>query len=89
MKAELLEALDKLPVTQKAHKYEPSIEDVVDVAFKAGIKEVVEQLYKHRLEERVKEESHYAGGVSNWAYEELSDMPWWQAKLKEWGIKAD
>jgi len=44
MEAKLREAVWSLPVIQKAHIYEPKIEDVAEISFKAGIKEVGEAL---------------------------------------------
>ena len=45
MEAKLQEVINSLPVIQKAHIYEPRIEDVAETSFKAGIKEMVE-IYK-------------------------------------------
>ena len=36
METKLQEQINKLPVIQKAHIYEPKIEDVAQLAFKAG-----------------------------------------------------
>ena len=36
MEAKLQEAINKLPVIQKAHIYEPKVDDVAELSFKAG-----------------------------------------------------
>ena len=39
MKTKLQEAINQLPVIQKAHIYEPTIENVAEISFKAGQEE--------------------------------------------------
>lgn len=46
MEAELQEAINKLPVIQKAHIYEPKIEDVAEICFKAGKEECAKTHFK-------------------------------------------
>jgi hypothetical protein len=36
MEAKLQEAINKLPVIQKVHIYEPKIEDVAEISYKVG-----------------------------------------------------
>ena len=42
MRAILRDEINKLPVVQKAHIYEPKIEDVAEISFKVGMKKIVE-----------------------------------------------
>ena len=74
MEAKIQEAINKLPVIQKAHIYEPKIEDVAESSFKAGIREVVEWLGLHQSE-TTRQFVGFTICTENW-----------QAKLKEWGI---
>jgi len=46
MKKELQEVINKLPVLQKAHIYEPKLEDVVEVAYKVGREDGVKFCHK-------------------------------------------
>ena len=71
MKSKLQEQINYLPVIQKAHIYEPKIEEVADISVKAGMREVVDW-----VNTQIK--------VSAYVY---IAMPEWQAKLKEWGIE--
>lgn len=47
MEARLKAEIDKLPVIHKAHIYEPKIDDVAEISFKAGKKVVVEWVNKN------------------------------------------
>ena len=46
MEAKLQEVINKLPVILKAHIYEPRIEDIAEIAFKAGYEQGVEDHHK-------------------------------------------
>ena len=44
MEAKLESEIAKLPVIMKAHIYEPRVEDVAEISFKAGIKYAMDSL---------------------------------------------
>ena len=78
METKLQREINKLPGIQKAHIYEPKIEDVVKVSFRAGIREVVEAIKTYD-----KNYSHTDFGNDKFRESVL----WWlNPKLKEWGI---
>ena len=73
MEAKLKEAISGLLATHKAHLVEPSLEDVAEACFKAGMQEVVEV---------VKAELVASDSRNMW----YLNKTYWQAQLKKWGI---
>jgi len=78
MEAKLQEAIKKLPAIQKAHIYEPKIEDVAEISFKAGIREVIEWMESNASKVLAK------SGL----FQVVVLTTDYQAKLKEWGIEG-
>ena len=77
MEAKLQEAIIKLPVILKAHIYEPKVEDVAEIAFSLGIREVVKW---------VEVNGYLYQFVAGWNDICFSEAKW-QVFLKEKGIK--
>ncbi len=76
MRPELEKAIKNLPVLQKAHIYEPTIDDVAEVAFKGGIKAVMQLLVKNDVICRKEDATKHYCSTCHSFYE----------KLKEWRI---
>ena len=77
MEAKLQREINRLLVILKAHIYEPKIEDVVEISFKAGRQKGIEEVVEYL---NLKREGGYNFCVK---------ISWdeWNAKLKEWGVE--
>ena len=80
MRAILRDEINKLPVVQKAHIYEPKIEDVAEVSFKVGTKKIVEWIERKYILPNTK-----LGGTIQVRNLE-ADL---KIQLKEWGIEDE
>ncbi|HUV46318.1 MAG TPA: hypothetical protein VMW45_04550 [Dehalococcoidia bacterium] len=76
MKAELQEAINTLPVIQKAHIYEPNLEDVAEVTYLIGLWKVINWINSHKFGYIDSE------GKSRISYAFTDSM--WQAQLQKW-----
>lgn len=98
LEAKLQEEINKLPVIQKAHIWEPSIDGVAEISFKAGVES--EKAHRSKQLEQQVHDAHEGGirkvveWINNRSVSELEPhyIWWiskekWQAQLKEWGIK--
>ena len=54
MEAKLQEAINKLPVIQKAHIYEPKLEDVAEISFKAGYEQGLKEQGSPRADAEIR-----------------------------------
>ena len=102
MKKELQEVINKLPVLQKAHIYEPKLEDVVEVAYKVGREDGVKfchkqfdenlpEIIKGSRQKGIKEVVEWVEDNHSYCTKTLEFMAVnkleWQAQKKEWGIE--
>ena len=101
MDTKLQEAINKLPVIQKAHIYEPDIVSVAEISFKAGWdarekapldkEDRCDKCYQQGIKEVVeslKENFEYldsAGDNFTGKGYFISEGDW-QGKLREWGV---
>ena len=99
MEAKLQELIASLSVIQKAHVWEPTIEAVTDISFKAGVEVGVKQGRQEVID--ITEPMMLAINKLSWdirgdwtdprheCREIQSILSKWQGYLKEWGAKED